>query len=246
MPLQLHIDHIETEPKEQSSTQSIDIFLSRAKSLLAFFLLDTHKAEPFLVPQPNNHIESSSSHSEQMKPSRNNTAAQMTFPAEEQGRDIHVLSSTFCSGGVVVHEKGSDQTTIKGFKRHFARHNYHDYSNVTESPEDLSQIADSIQKPSRGGVHNPFPAVLHRMMTDAEPQKFSHLVSWQPHGRAFLIHDPKRFVSMILPRYFKHSKLSSFQRQLSLYGFVRLTQDGCDKGAYYHEVSKNKNKYREL
>lgn len=36
-------------------------------------------------------------------------------------------------------------------------------------------------------------------------------------------------------RFFKgHSKLASFQRQLSLYGFLRLTC-GRDKGAYYHE-----------
>jgi HSF-type DNA-binding len=35
-------------------------------------------------------------------------------------------------------------------------------------------------------------------------------------------------------RYFNQSKLTSFQRQLNLYGFNRLTQ-GRDRGGYYHE-----------
>jgi hypothetical protein len=38
-----------------------------------------------------------------------------------------------------------------------------------------------------------------------------------------------------LSRYFKQSKLTSFQRQVNLYGFRRLTA-GKDRGAYYNEL----------
>lgn len=60
--------------------------------------------------------------------------------------------------------------------------------------------------------------------------------SWLPHGRAFLVHKPDEFKDL-LPRFFKLSKIPSFQRQLNLYGFNRLTRIS-DRGAYYHEVRR--------
>jgi hypothetical protein len=38
-----------------------------------------------------------------------------------------------------------------------------------------------------------------------------------------------------MPLYFRQSKITSFQRQLNLYGFIRITQ-GLDRGGYYHEL----------
>lgn len=59
------------------------------------------------------------------------------------------------------------------------------------------------------------------------------IISWQPHGRCFVVHKPDEFAKL-LPQFFKLSKIASFQRQLNLYGFVRLTAN-LDKGGYYHE-----------
>lgn len=57
----------------------------------------------------------------------------------------------------------------------------------------------------------------------------------QPHGRCFLVHNPKEFVDEIMSTFFRQSKLTSFQRQLNLYGFSRITA-GRDRGGYYHEL----------
>jgi hypothetical protein len=61
------------------------------------------------------------------------------------------------------------------------------------------------------------------------------ILTWMPHGRAFLVHKPKEFVEEILPNFFAMSKFPSFQRQLNLYGFSRFAT-GQDKvsgaGAY--------------
>ncbi|KAL3940688.1 MAG: hypothetical protein SGBAC_004810 [Bacillariaceae sp.] len=130
-----------------------------------------------------------------------------------------------------AHSRKQKLTTSKGFQRHFAKHDYHDFAHCQPS-----ELGDLHLKPIRGGVQSPFPVILHRMLEDSVDKNFADIVSWQPHGRAFLIRHPKEFVASVLPKYFKHSKLSSFQRQLSLYGFIRLTNDGADRGAYYHEA----------
>lgn len=108
------------------------------------------------------------------------------------------------------------------------QHDYHD-----RAAEIVSYSMEDIQT-TRGGVAVPFPPKLHEMLEQVQEEGLEHIVSWQPHGRCFLVHDPKGFVDIVLPKYFKQSKLASFQRQLNLYGFQRLTK-GNDKGGYYHE-----------
>ena len=87
----------------------------------------------------------------------------------------------------------------------------------------------------RGGVTTPFPLKLHGMLNRAEEEEQSHIICWQSHGRCFIVHDTGPFVSILMPRYFNQTKMTSFQRQLNLYGFKKLTA-GPDKGAYYHEL----------
>lgn len=80
-----------------------------------------------------------------------------------------------------------------------------------------------------------FPQELHKMLEAAEKKGFQAIVSWQPHGKAFRVYDKKQFVKKVLPIYFRQSKFTSFQRQLNLYCFRRLTT-GNDNGTYYHEL----------
>jgi len=123
-------------------------------------------------------------------------------------------------------------STEKGHKRSYVEHHYHDHS------KDLAVDTDQAQQSSksRGGITTPFPMQLHDMLQHAESRGYGHVVSWQPHGRAFHVHDSGRFVAEVMPLFFRQTRMSSFQRQLSLYGFLRLTRKGTDHGAYYHEL----------
>jgi hypothetical protein len=75
---------------------------------------------------------------------------------------------------------------------------------------------------NRGGVTEPFPEKLHRMLETCEREGKGDVASFFKHGRAFAIHKPRRFVAEVMPRFFRQSKLTSFQRQLNLYGFKRI------------------------
>jgi hypothetical protein len=128
----------------------------------------------------------------------------------------------------------------------YVDHVYHDHSNERD-PEEMCIEDDMNDEASpsssgkrrkckaRGGVTVPFPEKLHDMLSNIEDDGHGHVISWQPHGRCFLVHKPEVFVKVVMPLYFNQTKLTSFQRQLNLYGFCRLTTRK-DRGGYYHEL----------
>ena len=61
------------------------------------------------------------------------------------------------------------------------------------------------------------------------------MISFVANGRAFAIHKPDTFFKEIVPLYFRQSRLSSFKRQLNLYGF-ELINTGPSRGGYFHEL----------
>ena len=91
---------------------------------------------------------------------------------------------------------------------------------------DAAYIADPVPdlRRNRGGVTEPFPEKLHKMLEVTEAEGSTDIVGFFSHGRAFAIHQPRKFVADIMPRFFKQSRLTSFQRQLNLYGFKRISQ----------------------
>jgi hypothetical protein len=87
----------------------------------------------------------------------------------------------------------------------------------------------------RGGVIEPFPEKLHRLLMEVEAAGLTDVISFVANGRAFAIHKPDKFFKEIVPLYFRQSRLSSFKRQLNLYGF-ELINTGPARGGYYHEM----------
>jgi HSF-type DNA-binding len=76
-----------------------------------------------------------------------------------------------------------------------------------------------------------FPAKLHAILGQPD---LAEIIDWLPHGRSWRVLKPRDFETKIIPRFFEHSKFSSFIRQANGWGFRRITQ-GPDRNSYYHE-----------
>ena len=84
--------------------------------------------------------------------------------------------------------------TINKHERHFVVHDYHDYANEPDDP------AKCPIRRRKGGVTTPFPVVLHRLLAQIEADGYAEIFGWQPHGRCFVIFQPKEFVATIMPK----------------------------------------------
>jgi len=80
-------------------------------------------------------------------------------------------------------------------------------------------------------VTAPFPRRMYELLE----QEDASVISWTGDGKAFRIHNPTLFSNTVLPKYFRHSKLTSLQRQLNLYGFTHVTK-GPIAGSYLHPL----------
>lgn len=84
-------------------------------------------------------------------------------------------------------------------------------------------------------VTETFPEKLHRMLTELEASGKENTTSFLPNGRAFVINCQVKFIHEAMPNYFRFGRFSSFEHQLYLHGF-RKVSSGPDSGAYFHEL----------
>ena len=57
-----------------------------------------------------------------------------------------------------------------------------------------------------------FPDLLYHMLSEAEVRGFSHVMSFLPHGRAFMVKDMVEFEQYVMPLYYPNSRWKSFRR----------------------------------
>lgn len=78
-----------------------------------------------------------------------------------------------------------------------------------------------------------FPRKLYEILN----QQDEIGIEWISDGTGFAITQMDVFTDVVLQGFFRHSKYSSFQRQLNLYGFRKVNK-GPDTGAYAHDSFK--------
>jgi hypothetical protein len=139
----------------------------------------------------------------------------------------HYSHSSYGDAAAIVSaQRQCDFTTINSIEQTSDNQDHSfDASNISHDAN-----ANDVARPKAKMV---FPCVLYQMLQDADDKGQEDIVSWVSQGRAFRVHNTEKFVSNILPKYFSQTKITSFQRQLNMYCFVRITT-GQDKGAYYH------------
>ncbi|GMF32403.1 unnamed protein product [Phytophthora lilii] len=76
-----------------------------------------------------------------------------------------------------------------------------------------------------------FVRTLYDILHDEDP----YILSWSVDGSHFQVFDVPRLEREILPKYFKHCKFASFQRQLNNFGFRKWTKTRASVCTFSHE-----------
>ena len=74
----------------------------------------------------------------------------------------------------------------------------------------LSNSADMMSDKSYKRYQ--FPHKLYEMLMKADCMGYSDVVSFLPHGRAFIVRDKRLFEKRVLPMFFSHKSFNSFRR----------------------------------
>lgn len=90
--------------------------------------------------------------------------------------------------------------------------------------ENLMDNVNCVSYPRTGkrGVPQQFPRRLYNMLeaeSQLQPSDNQCLIAWSSTGKAFRIEDVNLFSTLVLPKYFRTSKFSSFQRNLNLVSY---------------------------
>ena len=152
--------------------------------------------------------------------------AERTLFGLEATEAEHRCATAETKSGEKANDEGAKITKKKSPKKL-----KHDYRDIPVYHDRSCEPTIDSKKPSSKRVS--FPLKLHRVLSEIEADGLSDIIGWQPHGRAFMVHDADRFRSEILPRYFDNAKPATYLRQLNLYGFQRLRK-GADRDGYYH------------
>ena len=89
-------------------------------------------------------------------------------------------------------------TTSGKNQRLFVDHSYIDHKDDQPSTPELHSLA-TIKENDFASRRFPFPLKLHKVLEMAVANEKTDIISWQPHGRAFMVHSTDEFEEQLLP-----------------------------------------------
>ena len=84
---------------------------------------------------------------------------------------------------------------------------HNDHSNRIKTDDSDSSDGDDSDKSicvARGGVVTPCPGKVHDRLEKGHIDGIEDIVSWLPHGRAFVVHNVDEFVDQVMVREMLH------------------------------------------
>lgn len=89
---------------------------------------------------------------------------------------------------------------------------------ITTSANTLSKVGPGALLSDQGQDIPIFLRKTYHMVDTCDPS----VACWSDDGETFVVKNPEKFEKQIIPQFFKHSKFSSFVRQLNFYAFRKI------------------------
>jgi hypothetical protein len=90
----------------------------------------------------------------------------------------------------------------------------------------MTELDELCERYTNGKCHQ-VPSFLKRLWLILATEDPS-IIGWSPDGRGIQIRNRARMESIVLPKYYNHSKMRSFQRQLNYFGFKKTNKSKKD------------------
>lgn len=122
---------------------------------------------------------------------------------------------------------------VKGVNRTFI-FRYKMSTSNSETAEDINQETETIEVTIPEQKTTAIPLFLKKLWKMVNDTSAEQIIGWNPAGDGFVIYDQLKFVTELLPQYFKHNNLSSFIRQLNFYDFHKVANIDKNEMEFSH------------
>ena len=141
----------------------------------------------------------------------------------------HKLHSNIESPEHEYHHEHEDDHDYDHEHEHHDDHDHdHDHDDCVSRDSSSTSMALDKHSTSTSGKrisHNKSSqniVFIHKLYDILENKELKHLIWWSENGKSFFIKPNEKF-SKALAKYFKHTNITSFVRQLNIYGFHKVT-----------------------